>query len=133
VIIAIDFDGTIFEHEYPEIGPEVPGAFEWMRKLQKAGAELILWTMRCDGPSDGDVLTRAVEACRERGIEFYGVNKNPRQGWSNSPKAYANVYVDDAAFGCPLIQNRKPAGRPYVDWSKVGPALAEMIGMDEEA
>ena len=119
--IAIDFDGTIVLHEFPDIGREVPGAFEWMKKFQDAGCKLILWTMRSDGDNFGPVLTQAVEFCRERGVEFWGVNENPGQDWSDSPKAYAHVYIDDAAFGCPLVEN--PGGRPFVDWDSVGPAI----------
>lgn len=135
MIIAIDFDGTIAAHEFPQIGAEVPGAFEWMKKFQEAGCKLILWTMRCDESEtslDGNgiekgVLTQAVEFCRKRGIEFFGVNENPQQDWSASPKAYAHVYIDDAAFGCPLRENPKMGGRPFVDWDVVGPAVYAMI------
>jgi len=47
--ICIDFDGTIVDHRFPEIGPPVPGAVEWMLRFQEAGAKLILFTMRSDG------------------------------------------------------------------------------------
>jgi hypothetical protein len=119
--IAIDFDGTIAEHQYPLIGPPVPGAFEWMRRFQLAGAQLILWTMR-----SGRQLDEAVKFCRENDIEFYGVNTNPTQKrWTQSPKAYAHIYIDDAAYGCPLLVS--PLGRAYVDWSIVGPDVLERI------
>lgn len=102
MIIAIDFDGTIAKHEFPRIGEEVPFAFYWMKKFQEAGAHLILWTMRSDGPDDRKVLTAAVEYCRVRGIEFIAINENPTQHeWTTSPKCYAHLYVDDAAYGCP--------------------------------
>jgi hypothetical protein len=132
--IAIDFDGTIVEHVFPEIGKPVPGAFKWMKRLQKAGAKLILWTMRSDGQSHGDVLSQAVELCRDNGIEFFGVNGNPEQHtWTTSPKAYAHVYVDDAAFGCPLRENPRVGGKPFVDWDTVGPKLlAEITGEPKE-
>jgi len=118
-IIAIDFDGTLVEYRYPDIGPDVPGAFEWVRKLQDAGAKLILWTMR-----DGDTLAAAVEHCRARGIEFWGVNANPDQSWSTSPKQYAHAYIDDANLYCPV----KLAGRrAVVDWDIVGPAALKLV------
>ncbi len=125
--IAIDFDGTIVAHEFPDIGEEVPGAFKWMKAFKAAGCNLILWTMRSDGQNSGDVLAEAVEYCRVRGIEFWGVNQNPEQDWSMSPKAYAHLYIDDAAFGCPLRENPKSGGRPFVDWDIVGPAVVAMI------
>jgi len=121
------------EHEFPDIGREVPGAFDWLKKFQAAGAKLILWTMRSDGRTgdgkeNGPVLTEAVEWCRERGVEFWGVNGNPGQSsWTQSPKAYAHLYIDDAAFGCPLVESKKFGNRPYVDWSKVGPAVMDML------
>ncbi len=126
-IIAVDFDGTISDHQFPRIGEAVPGAFEWMKKFQEAGAKLILWTMRSDGRADGGgYLKDAVEFCRENGVEFWAHNTNPEQaGWTGSPKAYAHVYIDDAAFGCPLKENS--SGRPFVDWDVVGPKVLELL------
>lgn len=119
--IAIDFDGTIADHCFPSIGDPVPGAFEWMKRFQDAGARLILFTMRSDR-----TLVQAVKFCQQRGIEFFGLNNNPEQRrWTSSPKAYAEIYIDDAAFGCPLLVN--PGGRAYVDWSIVGPEVLERI------
>ena len=37
MIIAVDFDGTIVEHKYPEIGRELPFAIETLKKLLMAG------------------------------------------------------------------------------------------------
>lgn len=130
MFIAVDFDGTIVDHLYPDIGVPVPGAFEWLKKWQEKGAKLILWTMRSDGQHCGDVLTQAVEFCRAKGLEFYGLNENPTQDWSSSPKAYAQIYVDDAAFGCPLRKNPRVGGRDYVDWDIVGPAVSKMLKGD---
>ncbi|MDE2097701.1 MAG: hypothetical protein KGL39_10670 [Patescibacteria group bacterium] len=126
--LAIDFDGTIVEHRFPEIGPPCPGAFDWLKRYQEHGARLILWTMRSDGrkgdgPENGPVLTQAVEFCRAHGVDFYGVNRNPDQHWSGSPKAYAHVYVDDAAFDCPMVESMEAGKPPHVDWSRVGPEL----------
>lgn len=116
-IIAVDFDGTLCEHKYPDIGREVPGAFAVLKELQAAGHRLILWTMRCDSPKEGPVLTDAVRWCADRGVTFWGINCNPEQHtWSKSPKQYAHVYIDDAALGCPLVFGK---GRPFVDWAAV--------------
>lgn len=139
MIIAIDFDGTLCEHRFPDIGKEVPGAFASLRAFQSVGAKLILWTMRSDHINDAKSpeghkadrkhLTEAVEWCRARGIEFWAVNTNPGQGsWTASPKAYAQLYIDDAAFGCPLIESKRMGGRPMVDWEKVAPVVMDMLG-----
>ena len=120
VIIAVDFDGTCVEHEYPEIGPDVPYAADTLRMLVAFGVKLILFTMR-----DGDHLAAAVKWFTDRGIPLYGVNENPDQkAWTSSPKAYANLYIDDAAIGCPLVYPEKETlKRPYVDWLSVGRQL----------
>ena len=115
--ICIDFDGTIVEHTYPDIGAPVPGALETMKQYQEEGALLILFTMR-----SGKQLAEAVKYCEDNGIKFYGVQTNPSQStWTDSPKAYGQFFIDDAAIGCPLIYPevivRKV--RPYVDWVKV--------------
>ena len=125
--ICVDFDGTIVDHRFPEIGPPVPGALAWMGKWQAAGARIILFTMRSDGGKNGDVLSQAVDYLTQNGINLYGINKNPTQvHWTNSPKAYGNIYIDDAGYGCPLIQ---PEGfqRPCVDWSDVGPGVLKQL------
>jgi hypothetical protein len=128
VKIAIDFDGTIVGHCFPELGPPVPGAIEWMKNFQEAGVKLILWTMRSDRP-DGQFLSDAIAYCKLNGIEFYGINHDPDQdSWTSSPKAYANIYIDDAAAGCPLREH--PHGkvkRLCVDWSIVGPTVMQSI------
>ena len=95
--IAIDFDGTIVEHEYPAIGKEKLFAFQTLRELQKLGARLILWTFRA-----GKELDEAVEYCRKNGIEFYAVNKNyPEEIFDDtvSRKIDADIYIDDKNIG----------------------------------
>ncbi len=98
MVIAIDFDGTIVDHNYPLIGRPVPHAIETMKRLIKEKHLLILYTMR-----SGKNLDAAVDYCEENGIQFWGVNNNPDQSeWTNSPKVYADKYIDDAAVGMPL-------------------------------
>lgn len=141
MIIAVDFDGTLVEHRFPEIGAEVPGAFFWLQKFQAEGARLILWTMRSDliaeaRSDEGHLANRgylgeAVAFCRSKGIEFWGINENPEQWpWTKSPKPYAHLYIDDASFGCPLLDM---GPRKCVDWSLVGPAVIGRIRRSLEA
>lgn len=95
--IAVDFDGTIVEHQYPEIGKEKLFAFRTLKELEKKGARLILWTFRT-----GKELDEAVEFCRKNGIEFYAVNKNyPEeiQDVTISRKIDADIYIDDKNIG----------------------------------
>jgi hypothetical protein len=95
--IAVDFDGTIVEHEYPAIGKEKLFAFQTLKELEKMGARLILWTFRT-----GKELDSAVEYCKKNGIEFYAVNKNyPEEIFDEtvSRKIDADIYIDDRNIG----------------------------------
>ena len=99
MIIAVDFDGTIVEHEYPKIGKEKIFATETLRQLINDGHRLILWTVR-----EGELLDEAVEWCRQRGVEFYAVNKDfPEENISKneqfSRKIKADIWIDDLNVG----------------------------------
>jgi hypothetical protein len=121
-VICVDFDGTIVDHRYPAIGKPVPDAIDWLIRLQRKGAKLVLWTMR-----SGDRLEQAVDYLENQGVTLHGVNQNPDQkSWTSSPKAYGHVYVDDAAFGCPMLAI-PGFSRRCVDWSRVGPTLDQRV------
>ena len=57
--IAVDFDGTIVEHRYPQIGEEIPFATATLKMLINERHRLILWSVR-----EGKLLEEAVEWCR---------------------------------------------------------------------
>lgn len=112
--IAIDFDGTCVEHDYPSVGLDVEGAVDTLRALNKKGHRLILYTMR-----SGAKLDAALRWFKERGIELWAVNENPEQkSWTESVKVYAHYYIDDSALGCP-IRFIDGAQRPVIDWVKM--------------
>ena len=99
MIIAVDFDGTIVEHKYPEIGQEVPFAIDTLKMLIKDQHRLILWSVR-----EGALLDEAVEWCRPRGVEFYAVNKDyPEEEKEKnnhfSRKLKADFFIDDRNVG----------------------------------
>ena len=97
--IAVDFDGTIVEHRYPEIGKELPFATQTLRMLIEDRHRLILWSVR-----EGKLLEDAVEWCRQRGVEFYAINKDfpeeeENKNQSFSRKIKADVWIDDRNIG----------------------------------
>lgn len=103
--IAVDFDGTIVDHEYPKIGKTKLFAFETLKALQKRGDVLILWTFR-----SGKELQEAVEFCKQNGVEFYAVNKNyPEEIYDDSisRKIEADIFIDDRNVG------------GFLGWSKI--------------
>lgn len=112
-VVAVDFDGTIVRHAYPEIGEIIPLAIEGLLAFQEKGWKIILHTMR-----GGEYLQAAIELLESHGINLYGINKNPTQShWTKSPKCYAPLYIDDAALGCPLIFPKDE--RAFVDWQAI--------------
>ena len=113
MIIAVDFDGTCVTHEYPRVGKDI-GAIPVLKKLVDNNHKLILYTMRA-----GKELNDAIEWFKKNDIPLYGIQKNPTQErWTVSNKCYAELYIDDAALGCPLLYTELSL-RPYVDWETV--------------
>ena len=95
MIIAVDFDGTIVEHRYPDIGREKPFAIETLKKLTEEQHRLILWTVR-----KGKLLQEAVDFCRTRGLDFYAVNRNfPEENEPEERKLKADLWIDDRNLG----------------------------------
>jgi hypothetical protein len=117
--IAVDFDGTIVEHEYPKIGKEKLFAFLTLKELEKMGARLILWTFR-----SGKELEEAVEYCKKNGIDFYAVNKNyPEEIFdeSISRKIDADIYIDDKNVG------------GFPGWSEIWQMIGPYYSQEKEA
>lgn len=97
--IAVDFDGTIVEDRYPDIGEERPFATDTLRMLIKDRHRLVLWSVR-----EGQALEDAVNWCHERGVDFYAVNRDyPEETVQNnqhfSRKIKADIFIDDRNLG----------------------------------
>lgn len=97
-LIAVDFDGTLVDDRYPQIGKPKMFAFDSLKKLQQDGHRLILWTYRT-----GRALQAAVDFCKEQGVEFYAVNASyPEEEFDaarSSRKIHADIFIDDRNFG----------------------------------
>ena len=70
--IAIDFDGTIVEHRYPQIGEEIPFATATLKMLINERHRLILWSVR-EGKLPGGSCGMVQETgcgilCRQPGL-----------------------------------------------------------------
>lgn len=118
MVIAVDFDGTIVEHRYPQIGKEIPFAIDTLKKLAAENHILILWSVR-----EGKLLDEAVEFCRKRGLEFHAANCNyngEKEGSGNfSRKLKADLFIDDRNVG----------GLP--DWGLTYRMIKEKISYEE--
>jgi hypothetical protein len=124
VIIALDFDGTVVTHAYPEVGEDI-GAVAVLKELVAQEDKLILWTMR-----SGTLLEDAVAWFKKHDIPLWGINENPSQKeWTESPKLHADLLIDDSALGCPtcfLDGERRPAA----DWRRIREMLVRMGYLD---
>lgn len=117
--IAVDFDGTIVEHCYPEIGPEKPFAIETLKMLIRDRHQLILWSVR-----EGRLLDEAIAWCRERGVEFWAVNRDfPEEDITRnenfSRKLRVDLFIDDRNLG----------GLP--DWGTIYRMISEQKSWDD--
>lgn len=96
-IIAVDFDGTLCENAWPEIGAPRYDIIEQILAAQSGGAKLILWTCR-----EGNPLADAIQWCRDHGIYFDAINQNLPEMialyGNDCRKIGADLYLDDRAI-----------------------------------
>jgi len=94
--IAVDFDGTLFEDAFPDIGEPIIPVIEFCKRQKWLGYPVILWTCR-----GGERLQAAIDACREQGLEFDAINDNPFSEYAHlgvTRKIHADLYIDDKAI-----------------------------------
>ena len=130
--IYLDFDGTVVEHAYPQIGNLNPGSFETMQKLQSAGHELILNTYRTD-LKDGSF---------NNAIKFLNFNKkfkikpilkrtrskiNPPDWNLEDFIKKQTIFIDDISKGIPLIKNIALEFGKMVDWAELDKQFVEKM------
>ena len=111
MIYAIDFDGTIVENAFPEIGALNPEAERFIRQIRERGDKWILYTMR-----EGEHLEHALEYLRSINLVPDVVNDNLPEMcrfYGNNPrKVFANIYIDDhnaggLVFASPVLDQEK--------------------------
>lgn len=105
-VIAIDFDGTLFSNNWPEIGKPNWWVIDAAKHEQKNGAKLILWTNRT-----GPLLQAAIVACENVGLKFDAVNESLPEwvsAFDNDPrKIGATEYWDDKAVSVSDVVSRE--------------------------
>ena len=101
--IAVDFDGTLCEYDFPRIGQQLQhhkDLLEVLINLRIKGHKLILWTCRGDN-DEYPCLSEALQWCRNQGLEFDAINENikgTKKLSGPSPKVVADFYLDDKAI-----------------------------------
>jgi len=106
-ILAFDFDNTIsrfdgWTGEYTEPGPPNPGWVNTVNRCHQLGIGIVIWTCR-------DNVELIADWCKKHGIHYDTINENhPAVTWPTSRKIFADMYVDDRAFG--VAQNATADG-----------------------
>ena len=100
--IAVDFDGTLCQYDFPDIGEPTKDQVDLMNRLiqmREDGHKIILWTNRGDNEHYSS-LGDALNWFSARGLDFDAINQNlPGQKKLSgpSPKIMADIYIDDLA------------------------------------
>lgn len=117
LIFAVDFDGTIVDHEFPDIGNEKPFAIETLKALQAEGHKVVIWTCRGE-----PYITPVVEWLEQRGFKPDAINSNVVNvsGFAD-PKIVADVYIDDRNF--PPFKCWKEVQAQFLSTLKTGDRL----------
>ncbi len=95
--VAVDFDGTIVEHRFPNIGPLKPGAVEAIKKLYQK-YEIVISSCRAstifnpNGPGTSKAYLEMVEFLKENGIPYDRIDDG------TEGKIVAIAYIDDRAI-----------------------------------
>ena len=114
--ILLDFDGTCVSHKFPDIGDDI-GSVPVLKRLIGNGHRLILFTMRSYKDSS---LDDAINWFEENDIPLYGIQEHPEQHiWTESPKAYGQLIIDDICLGIPLAMDPDKSHKPFVYWPEV--------------
>lgn len=111
--ICVDFDSTMVNSKYPLVVSENDNCSEILKRwIKDYNVGVILDTLR-----GGEDLEIAINWCKEKGIELYGIGKNPNQTkFVFSNKSYGIFSIDDRNIGCPL---KESMGKYVVDWEKI--------------
>lgn len=86
-IYCVDFDGTLCESRFPDIGKPNIALINHLIKRRKQGNKIILWTCRVN-----ERLQEAVEWCKGYGLEFDAV-KRICPKWLNFGAVKAEKYL----------------------------------------
>jgi hydroxymethylpyrimidine pyrophosphatase-like HAD family hydrolase len=94
MIIAVDFDNTLCESNWPHLGKPIMKTIDFCRQAKQAGHKLILNTCRC-----GRELEEALQFCSEHQLNFDCVNENLPEiiqlYGGDTRKISADRYIDD--------------------------------------
>jgi hypothetical protein len=134
--IYLDFDGTVVEHYFPEIGAENPHAIQVIARLQAAGHEIVLNTYRADinvqHVHEALGFIHSFEEIQQPIEKFLPQKLEPRSFDLDLAKESNQLYLDDISTGIPMRRNIVLEHGMMVDWMALEKILEE-AGLFESA
>lgn len=116
--VGLDIDSTVITHCYPGMDGKDIGAIPWLLHCEhKFKVKYLIHSMR-----SGESAEIAKAWLETKGLTIHGINKQPGQEkWTDSPKCYAHLYVDDRGVGTPLRNDG------CIDWQRFGPMVCSAV------
>jgi hypothetical protein len=100
VVVAVDFDGTLFESgAFPEVGAPIPRIINFVKSLHKAGFVIVIWTLRDEKKGTAKYAKDALEL---EGVPYDYFNETPlfvQDEWGDQRKLGAHYFIDDRNAG----------------------------------
>jgi len=91
--VAFDFDGTLCENRFPEIGEPKKEMIKLLEIFHENNWNIIIWT--CRSNEYQEKMGKWLDA---KNIPYDYINENPDTYFKNeSRKIYADIYIDDKA------------------------------------
>jgi len=94
-VLVVDFDGTIAQDNYPEIGSPLPHAKDALSSLKEAGFEIVIFTCRLtenDGRKAGE--TEEQKEKIEKWLKEHEIPYDRIEAGRNG-KPHAKFYIDN--------------------------------------
>ncbi|MFM1947734.1 MAG: hypothetical protein RL207_2017 [Bacteroidota bacterium] len=127
--IYLDFDGTVVEHYFPEIGAENPHAIKVIARLQAAGHEVVLNTYRADidmqHVQEALDFIHSFDEIKQPIEKFLPQKLEPRSFDLEVAKESNQLYIDDISAGIPMRRNIALEHGMMVDWLELERKLEE--------
>jgi len=133
-IVAIDYDKTLAQTTYPDVGALYPSAKEVINKWVNQGIYIIIWTCRT-----GESALKAESSLLENGLFFHKFNDHHPNGLLHygseiqmeqklySRKVWSHVLIDDTSID--WVLNGHPG---WINLDKMMQQIIENLGDDNK-
>ena len=96
-VVICDFDGTLCDHMYPDIGPLKPNVKESLQEIKDLGFDIHICSCRTNLEVSVTIFDRLEQL--EKMKKFLDNNEIPYDKILNNDKPVAFAYIDDRGIG----------------------------------